>query len=269
MVLVDDRWGAILSATSTEKPCSWSCPLLDTRCGGWHVVDCCGTHEGGTVWEGLLTLVAVVGSLLRAALGPKTRASLVSLGLSLWSGSGIAWFFGSPVKESRWRVSISSETRPIYVRASMSQAFGSGIGDTYRGSCGSDEWQTGLHEEWTSCGKSVWTPVDAVTTPSTALGWTWIRGQPSHSDTLECVWLSMLCDNDGTMSWSSTGGHTSPLSEFLFVCLYGLPLLSCPLPLELFGFDTGPWTFRGPVKPPTTLGRLCVAFTSDLTTDPL
>ena len=25
---------AIVSATSTEKPCSWSCPLLDTRRGG-------------------------------------------------------------------------------------------------------------------------------------------------------------------------------------------------------------------------------------------
>ena len=37
-----------------------------------------------------------VGSLLRAALGPKTRASLASLGLLQCSGNCIACFFGSP-----------------------------------------------------------------------------------------------------------------------------------------------------------------------------
>ena len=49
----------------------------------------------------------------------------------------------------------------------------------------------------------------------TELGWTWTEGRPSHSDTLECAWLSMLCDNDGTMSGSFTGACTSTLSEFL------------------------------------------------------
>ena len=42
-----------------------------------------GTHNCGTVLVELLSLEVVVGSLLRAALGPKTRASLVSLGLLL------------------------------------------------------------------------------------------------------------------------------------------------------------------------------------------
>ena len=51
MVLIDDCWGtAILSVTSTEKPCSWSCPLLDTRHGGWGAAGCCGTHTCGTAW---------------------------------------------------------------------------------------------------------------------------------------------------------------------------------------------------------------------------
>ena len=44
-------------------------------------MDCYETHSCGTAYEGLLTLVGEVGSLLRAALGLKTRASLVSLGL--------------------------------------------------------------------------------------------------------------------------------------------------------------------------------------------
>ena len=53
----------------------------------------------------------------------------------------------------------------------MSQAFGSGTGDTYSETCGSDEWQIDQN-----------------------------RDQPSHSDTLECVWLLTLCDSDGTKS---------------------------------------------------------------------
>ena len=43
-------------------------------------MDCCETLGCGTVSEVLLTLVTGVGSLLRSALGPKTRASLASLG---------------------------------------------------------------------------------------------------------------------------------------------------------------------------------------------
>ena len=41
---------------------------------------------------------------------------------------------------------------------------------------------------------------NTVTILLTALGSTWTGGQPSHSDTLECVWLLMLCDSDDTMS---------------------------------------------------------------------
>ena len=44
-------------------------------------MDCCETLGCGTVSEVLLTLVTGVGSLLCAALGPKTRESLASLGL--------------------------------------------------------------------------------------------------------------------------------------------------------------------------------------------
>ena len=44
-------------------------------------MDCCETHNCGTVWEDLLTSVAEVGSLLKAELGPKTRASLAILEL--------------------------------------------------------------------------------------------------------------------------------------------------------------------------------------------
>ena len=82
---------------------------------------------------------------------------------------------------------------------------------------------------------------------------TWTEGQPSHSGTLDCVWLLMSCDSDGTRSWSSTGEHTSLLSEFLLVCLWRLPLLSCTLQLALFGSGTGPWSFEGPGRPPSIL----------------
>ena len=42
--------------------------------------------------------------------------------------------------------------------------------------------------------------MDVVTILLTELGLTWIEGRPSHLDTLECVWLSMLSGSDGTMS---------------------------------------------------------------------
>ena len=151
MVLVDDLWGAaILAATSTEKPCSWSCPLLDTRRGGWDVVDCCGTHNGETAWEELLTPEDEVGSLLRAALGPKTRPSLASLGLLRWSCNSIAWLFGSPCegeplegKHMQWDPSslCSGHLCPKH--------FGLGLETCTVEVCGSDEWQIDLHEEWT------------------------------------------------------------------------------------------------------------------------
>ena len=44
-------------------------------------MDCSGTHNHGTVSEEFLKLEVEVVSLLRDALGPKTRASLASLGL--------------------------------------------------------------------------------------------------------------------------------------------------------------------------------------------
>ena len=66
--------------------------------------------------------------------------------------------------------------------------------------CGSDEWQIDLHEEKTIFGRSDGTHADAVPILLTELGSTWIEGRPSHSDTLECVWLSKLSGCDGTMS---------------------------------------------------------------------
>ena len=65
-----------------------------------------------------------MGSLLRAALGPKTRASLPAWGYYDNPAIVLPDFLDHPVKESRWKVSIGSET----------QAFGSGTGDTYSGS---------------------------------------------------------------------------------------------------------------------------------------
>ena len=56
-----------------------------------------------------------MGSLLRAALGPKTRASLASLGDD--QAMALPDFLDHPVKESHWRVSIGSETRPVYVQS--------------------------------------------------------------------------------------------------------------------------------------------------------
>ena len=58
-----------------------------------------------------------MGSMLRAALGPKTRASLVSLGYYNDQAMALPDFLDYPVKESRRRVSISSETRPVYVQS--------------------------------------------------------------------------------------------------------------------------------------------------------
>ena len=50
------------------------------------------------------------------------------------------------MEESRRRVSIGSETRPVMLRASMSQAFGLGLETHTMEVCGSDEWQIDLHE---------------------------------------------------------------------------------------------------------------------------
>ena len=192
-------------------------------------MDCCETHSCGTVWEDFLTLVVEVGSLLRAALGPKTRASLASLGLLQWSGNWISWFFGSPCEGEPWQGKHKQwDPTSLCSEHLCPKHFGLGLEILIVKLCGSDEWQIDLHEEWTTCERSVWTPADAVTILLTELGSTWTECRPSHSDTQECVWLLRLSASDGTRSWSSTGERTSPLSGYLLVCLCRLLLLSCP-----------------------------------------
>ena len=80
----------------------------------------------------LLILITGLGSLLRAALGPKTRASL----WQAWSNYNdqatvLPDFLDHNVKESPEMVRISSEIQPVYVQRSMSQACWSGTGNTY------------------------------------------------------------------------------------------------------------------------------------------
>ena len=179
-----------------------------------------------TVWKVLLTLVIGVGSPERAALGPRTRASLASLGLITMRQWGCP-ILDHPVKESRGRVSIGSETRPDYVQS----IYVPGMLIRNRRYvqwkiCSSDEWQIGPHEEWTTwqiCFNTSRCIYHSV-------GWIWLiwtEGWPSHSGTLECAWPWRLSCRDGTMSWVSTAERT-PLSGFLLVCLYRLLLLSCP-----------------------------------------
>ena len=81
----------------------------------------------------MLTLVTRVRSLLRAALGLKTRACLARLGLLEDEAIALP-DVDHPVKDTRRRVSISSETQPVVCTASTSQAFWSGTGDTHSGS---------------------------------------------------------------------------------------------------------------------------------------
>ena len=72
----------------------------------------------GPPWaqEELLTLLAEVGSLLRAALGPKTRDTPGQPRAdTMIRQFALSDLLDHPVKESRWRVSISCETRPVYV----------------------------------------------------------------------------------------------------------------------------------------------------------
>ena len=49
--------------------------------------------------------------------------------------------FGSPCEVELREGSISSETRPVMFRASMSQAFGLGLETCIEELCGSGEWQ--------------------------------------------------------------------------------------------------------------------------------
>ena len=109
-------------------------------------------------------------------------------------------------------------------------------------------------------------PVDAVTILLTALGSTWTEGRPSHSGTLECVWLLMYCNSDHTMS---TGERTSLLSEFLLVCYVGYRCRVVRCNWHCLVLTLVLEAFEGPERPPSTLEHLCVAFFPGLTTDPV
>ena len=74
----------------------------------------CVTHNCGTASAESLTLEVGVGSLLRAALGPKTKGIPGQPGAITDQAVGLPDFLDHPVKESCWRVSIGSETRPVY-----------------------------------------------------------------------------------------------------------------------------------------------------------
>ena len=52
-----------------------------------------------------------MGSLLRAALGPKPGHPWPAW--DCYNDQALPDFLDHPVKESRWRVSIGSETRPV------------------------------------------------------------------------------------------------------------------------------------------------------------
>ena len=57
-------------------------------------------------------------------------------------------FLDHPVKESRQRVSIGSETCPVYVQSIYVSVYVYLRLETCMVEvCGSDEWQIGLHEE--------------------------------------------------------------------------------------------------------------------------
>ena len=117
------------------------------------------------------------------------------MGLSASWGNWFAWFFGSPCgepwegKQKEWEpTSLGSEHI-------CPKHFCLGLEIHTMELCGPDEWQIFLHEEWTTFDRSVWTP-EAVAILLTGLGLTWSVGQPSHSDTLECVWLLRLSGHD-------------------------------------------------------------------------
>ena len=96
--------------------------------------------------------------------------------------TGLPDFLDHPVKESRGRVSISSETRPVYVQS------------IYVPSILVWVWR------YVQLNFGVQMSADAVIILLTGFGLTWTEGQPSHSDTLECVWLLRLSGSDGTRS---------------------------------------------------------------------
>ena len=58
-----------------------------------------------------------MGSLLRAALGPKTRAPWPAWGYYDDQAMALLDLLDHPMKESHRRVSRGSETRPVYVQS--------------------------------------------------------------------------------------------------------------------------------------------------------
>ena len=133
-----------------------------------------------------------MGSLLRAALGPKPGHPWPAWGY--YNDQEIALpDMDHPVKETHGRVSISRE---FMFRSSMSQAY---LVWDWR----YVQWNfvilSGKYIYMRSepLDRSVCTPVDAVTILLIGVGSTWTEGRPSHSVTMECVWLLGLSDNDG------------------------------------------------------------------------
>ena len=65
----------------------------------------------------LLTLITGVGSLLRAALGPKPRYPQPAWSYYNDEAVALSDFLDHFVKESHGRISINSVTRPIYIQS--------------------------------------------------------------------------------------------------------------------------------------------------------
>ena len=74
-----------------------------------------------------------MGSLLRAALGPKKQGIPGQPGAMTMIRKLDCLILDHPVKESRGRVGISSETRPVYVQSIYVPSIWSRTGDTYSG----------------------------------------------------------------------------------------------------------------------------------------
>ena len=73
---------AILSATSAEKPCSWSAELQDARCGGSGMLGCHGNGCSVAVLAECIWVEAVLGCPETIPPGPKTMVLSASLGQS-------------------------------------------------------------------------------------------------------------------------------------------------------------------------------------------
>ena len=198
----------------------------------------------------LLTLTVGEGSLLRAALGPKTRASLASLGLfALWSNC-IDIFSGLSC-ETELQEGKHVRADQSMSRASIFHALELGI--CIEEVCGSDEWQISLYEEWTTFDRSAWKHEDTVIFLLIGSELPWTTSWPSHLGTMEYAWHIVIFYSNGTNSWFFTGEHTSLLIGFLPVCSNRLSLLSCLWLSKQSDFATDPWTLAGPGTLPSFL----------------